>query len=158
VVTGVEEERAVVKFGSGARELALELEEQNVGVKVMLLRVTDRELRLFGELSMATRRWRPADARGSHGARAGGHQGRGIGPGGEEDDAWMQRRQEVDGDNLHSGDRRGSTAGGRAEQSRGPRARGRRREGRRSGGLVCDFQKVQGPLGKLKFLTDIEIK
>jgi hypothetical protein len=69
VVTGVEEERAAVKFGSGAQELALELEEQNVGVKVMLLRVRDRELRLFGELSTATRRWRPADARGSRGAR-----------------------------------------------------------------------------------------
>jgi hypothetical protein len=95
----------------------------------MLLRVRDRELRLCGELSMATRRWRPADARGSRGARVGGHQGRGIGLGGEEDDAWMQREQEVDGDSLHSGGRRGSTAGGRAEQSRGPRARGRRREG-----------------------------
>jgi hypothetical protein len=136
VVTGVEEERAAVEFGSGARELALELEKQNVGVKVMLLRVRDRELSLFGELSTVTRRWRPADAWGSRGARAGGQRGIGTGPGGEEDDAWMQRRQEVDGDTLHSGSRRGSTAGGRAEQSRGPRARGRRREGRESGGLV----------------------
>jgi hypothetical protein len=68
-VTEVEEERAAVEFVSGARELALELEKQNVGVKVMLLRVRDRELRLFGEPSTVTRRWRPADARGSRGAR-----------------------------------------------------------------------------------------
>jgi hypothetical protein len=74
VVTGVAEERAAVEFGSGARELALELEKQNVGVKVMLLRMRDRELRLFGELSTATRRWRPADARGSRGVRARGQQ------------------------------------------------------------------------------------
>jgi hypothetical protein len=68
----------------------------------MVLRMRDRELRLCGELSTATRRWRPADARGSSGARAGGQQGRGTGLGGEENDAWMQRRQEVDGDSLHS--------------------------------------------------------
>jgi hypothetical protein len=52
------------------------------------LRTRDRELRLRGGLSTATRRWRPADARGSRGARAGGHQGRGTGPGEEEGDAW----------------------------------------------------------------------
>jgi hypothetical protein len=45
------------------------LEELNVEVKVVLLRARDRELRLHGELSTATRRWRPTDARGSHGAR-----------------------------------------------------------------------------------------
>jgi hypothetical protein len=63
MVTGVEEERAAVEFGSGARELAMGLKERSVGVKVMLLHVRDRELRLFGELSTVMRRWRPADAR-----------------------------------------------------------------------------------------------
>jgi hypothetical protein len=96
---------------------------------VVLMCARDRGLRLCGGLSTATRRWQLANARGSRGARAGGHQGRGTGPGEEEGDAWMQRKQEVDGDGLHSGGRRESTAGGRrAEQ--GPRARGRRREGR----------------------------
>jgi hypothetical protein len=52
-----------VECGSGARKLALELEEQDVGVKLMLLRSRDRKLRRFGELSTATRRWRPTDAR-----------------------------------------------------------------------------------------------
>jgi hypothetical protein len=99
---------------------------------VVLMHARDRGLRLCGGLSTATRRWQPVDARGSRGARAGGHQGRGTGPGEEEGDAWMQRKQEVDGDGLHSGGRRGSTAGGRrAEQ--GPRTRGRRREGRGPG-------------------------
>jgi hypothetical protein len=56
-------------LGRALENLALELEKQNVGVKVMLLRVRDRELRLFGEPSTVTRRWRPADARGSRGAR-----------------------------------------------------------------------------------------
>jgi hypothetical protein len=54
-------------------------------------------------------------------ARAGGQQGRGTGPEGEEDDALRKRKQEVDGDGLLSGGRRGSTAGGRqnrAEQGR----------------------------------------
>jgi hypothetical protein len=95
VVTGVEEERAAMEFGSGARELALELEKQNVGVKVMLLRVRDRELRLFDELSTATRRWQPADAPGSRGARAEGQQGRGKRSGQGGDDAWEWIQQEV---------------------------------------------------------------
>jgi hypothetical protein len=68
------------------------LEERNVEVKVVLLRVRDRELRLCGGLSMATRRWRPADVRRGRGVRAGGQQERGTGLGGEEDDAWMKRK------------------------------------------------------------------
>jgi hypothetical protein len=50
---------------------------------MVLLCVRDRELRLRGGLSTVTRRWQPADARGSRGTRAGGHQGRGTGPGGK---------------------------------------------------------------------------
>jgi hypothetical protein len=83
-----QEKTAAVECGSSARNWVLELEEQKVGVEVMLLRTRDRELRLHGGLSTAMRRWRPADARGSRGARAGGHQGRGTGPGEEEGDAW----------------------------------------------------------------------
>jgi hypothetical protein len=56
---------------------------------VVLMPARDRGLRLCGGLSTATMRWRPADARGSRGARAGGHSGRGTGPGEEEDDTWM---------------------------------------------------------------------
>jgi hypothetical protein len=42
---------------------------------VVLLRARDRELRLHGGLSTATRRWRPADARGSRGACKWGQRG-----------------------------------------------------------------------------------
>jgi hypothetical protein len=127
-----------VERGSGARELTKALEERDVEVKVVLLRARDRELRLCGELSMVTRRWQPADARGSRGARAGGQQGRGTGPGEEEADAWRKRKQEVDGDGLHSGGRRGSTAGGRAEQSSVGESTcsGRKKRRKGSGGLV----------------------
>jgi hypothetical protein len=71
-------------------------------------------------------------------ARAGGQQGRGIGPGEEEDDAWRKRKQEVDGDALHSGGRRGRTAGGRAEQSRAGESTcsGRKKRRKGSRGLV----------------------
>jgi hypothetical protein len=79
----------------GRSELTRELEEQDVEVRVMLLRARDRELRRRGGLSTATRRWRPAEARGNHGARAGGHQGRGIGPGEEEGDTWKRSQLEV---------------------------------------------------------------
>jgi hypothetical protein len=79
----------------GARKLALELEGQDVGVEVMLLCTRERKLRLCGERSTATRRWRPAKALGRRGARARGHQGRGIGPGKEGGDAWRRSQQEV---------------------------------------------------------------
>jgi hypothetical protein len=55
---------AAVEFGSGARELAKGLEERNVEVGVVLIRVRDRGLRLCRGLSSATMRWRPAGARG----------------------------------------------------------------------------------------------
>jgi hypothetical protein len=61
----------------------------------MLLHARDRKLRPCGEFSTMTRRWRPADARGSRGARVEGHQGRGIGPGEEGGDAWKRSQQEV---------------------------------------------------------------
>jgi hypothetical protein len=79
---------AAVECGSSARNWALELAEQDVGVEVMLLRARDRKLRLCGERSTATRRWRPAEARGSRGARARGQQGRGKRSGQGGDDAW----------------------------------------------------------------------
>jgi hypothetical protein len=43
------------------------------------------------------------------------------------------------------------------EQNRGTRARGRRREGGDRGGPIWKSQKLQGPLGKLKFPTYIKI-
>jgi hypothetical protein len=43
-----QEETAAEECGSGARKLALELEKQDVGIEVMLLRVRDRKLRLHG--------------------------------------------------------------------------------------------------------------
>jgi hypothetical protein len=55
---------------------------------VVLLRVRGRELRLWGECSTATRKWRPAVARCRRGVRAQGHQGRGKGSGLGGDDAW----------------------------------------------------------------------
>jgi hypothetical protein len=66
-----------------------------VGVKRRLLRTEDRELRCCVELSTAARRWRPAEARCSRGARVRGQQGRGTGPGKEEGDAWKLTQQEV---------------------------------------------------------------
>jgi hypothetical protein len=77
-----------VECGSSARNWALELAEQDVGVEVMLLCARDRKLRLYGERSTATRRWRPAEARGSRGVRARGQQGRGKRSGQGGDDAW----------------------------------------------------------------------
>jgi hypothetical protein len=88
VVTGMEEERAAVEFGSGARELAMRLEERTVEVGVVLMPARDRGLRLCGGLSTVTRRWRPADARGSRGARKRGQRGGEKGQGQVEDDAW----------------------------------------------------------------------
>jgi hypothetical protein len=63
--------------GSDARNWVLGVAEQNVGVEVVLLRARGKELRLWGERSTATRRWRPAVARGRRGARARGQEGRG---------------------------------------------------------------------------------
>jgi hypothetical protein len=52
------------------------------------MRARDKKLRLCGERSTATRRWRPEEARGRRGARARGHQGRGKRSGSRGDDAW----------------------------------------------------------------------
>jgi hypothetical protein len=46
-------------------------------------------------LSTETRRWQPAEALGRRGARARGHQGRGLGAGKEGGDAWRSSQQEV---------------------------------------------------------------
>jgi hypothetical protein len=57
----------------------------------------------------------------------------------------------------------GACAGGeqRWQEQRAEReaavVRGRRSR-EMSGGLVCDFQKIQGPLCKLKFLTATKVK
>jgi hypothetical protein len=67
-----QEETAAVECGSSARNWALELEEYSVGVTGKLLRARDRKLWFCGERSTTTRRWRPAEARGSRGVRAGG--------------------------------------------------------------------------------------
>jgi hypothetical protein len=55
-----QEETAAVKCGSSARNWALELAEQGVGVEVILRRARDRKIRPCGERSTATRRWRPS--------------------------------------------------------------------------------------------------
>jgi hypothetical protein len=90
-----QEKTAAVECGSSARNWALELAEQDVGVEVMLLHARDRKLRRGGGLSTATRRWRPAEAWGRRGVRARGQQGRGNGPGEEGGDAWKRSQQEV---------------------------------------------------------------
>jgi hypothetical protein len=63
---------AAVGFRSGARELAKELEEWNVGTHVVLVRVRVRSPGLRCELSTAAVRWRPTGARGSRGAHGAG--------------------------------------------------------------------------------------
>jgi hypothetical protein len=75
--------------GSDARNWALGVAEQDVGVEVVLLRARDRELRRGGGLSTVTRRWRPAEARGCRGARARGQEGRGTAAGEARGDAWV---------------------------------------------------------------------
>jgi hypothetical protein len=52
---------------------------------------------------------------------------------------------------------RGAALPAAGEQSRTTCGRKKKR-GERSGGLACDFQKVQGPLGKLGFLTATKVK
>jgi hypothetical protein len=55
--------------------LAKRLEEWDVEVGVVLLRVRDRGLRLRGGFSSAAMRWRPAEAQGSRGALGAGQRG-----------------------------------------------------------------------------------
>jgi hypothetical protein len=84
-----QEKTAAVKCGSSARNWALELAEQGVGVEVILLRVRDRKIRPCGECSTATRRWRPAEALGRRGTCARGQEGRGTAAGKARGDAWV---------------------------------------------------------------------
>jgi hypothetical protein len=79
---------AAEECGLDARNWALGVAEQDVGVEVVLLRARERELRLGGGLSTTTRRWRPEEARGRRGASARGHQGRGKRSGSRGDDTW----------------------------------------------------------------------
>jgi hypothetical protein len=111
------------------------------------MRTRDKKLRLCGERSTATRRWRPEMARGRRGVRVRSHQGRGKQPDWRGDDAWMcaaaggGAREAVPA--VNGGDR--SRAEGGSGAVRGGRSR------LESEGLVCDFQKLQGPLCELRF-------
>jgi hypothetical protein len=80
---------AAEECGSDARNWALGVAEQDVGVEVVLLRARDRELRCGGGLSTATRRWRPAEARGCRGARVRGQEGRGTAVGEARGNVWV---------------------------------------------------------------------
>jgi hypothetical protein len=80
--------KAAVGFGSGARELARKPEEWAVEVDVVLKCARERSLELRSGLSTATRRWRPADARGSRGTRKRGQRGGERDQRQGEDDAW----------------------------------------------------------------------
>jgi hypothetical protein len=120
----------------------------------------EREIRQARARFTVAARWRPAGARGDRGARKAGQRGGEQGRARGEDYAWKEKKQEVDGGGLHGGGR-GSCTGGRAEEAEEQRTEGVQREkkrGNRPEGLVWNFQKVQGPLSKLKILTDIEVK
>jgi hypothetical protein len=67
---------AAEECGSDARNWAPGVAEQDVGVEAVMLRAREREIRCRGRLSTATRRWRPAEARGRRGTRARGQEGR----------------------------------------------------------------------------------
>jgi hypothetical protein len=54
-------------------------------------------------LNTAATTWRPAGGSGRRGARAGGLQGRGAGPGQGEIDAWREGKQEVERRRQQSG-------------------------------------------------------
>jgi hypothetical protein len=120
---------------------------------VVLLRARGRGLRHRGGLSTVTRRWRPEEARGWRGARACSQERRGKRPERRGDDAWMcaavggGAREAVPA--VNGGDRSGAEGGSGAV--RGGRSR------LESEGLVCEFQKFQGPLGKLRFPIDRKV-
>jgi hypothetical protein len=124
-----------------------------VCVEVVLLRARGRRLRLCGERSTAARRWRPEEARGCRGARACSQEGRGKRPERRGDDAWMcaaaggGAREAVPA--VNGGDR--SRAEGGSGAVRGGRSR------LESEGLVCDFQKLQGPLCELRFPINTKV-
>jgi hypothetical protein len=118
------------------------------------MRARDKKLRLCGERSTVTRRWRPEEARGRHGARARSHQGRGKRSGLGGDDAWACV--------AVGGGARGPapavSGGGRSRGQRGKRRARGRRSRKVSGGPAHDFQRVQGPFCKLKFPIDTKVK
>jgi hypothetical protein len=136
-------------IGNWTREVA----EQHVGVDVVLLRARGRKLRHCSELSTTARRWRPGTARERRGVRGRSHQGRGKGSGSKGNDAWMS--------SAVGGGARGTAlaanGGGRSSTEREAAVvrGGRSRE--MSGGLVCEFQKFQGPLYKLRFPVDRKV-
>jgi hypothetical protein len=133
---------AAEECGLDARNWALGVAEQDVGVEAVLLRVREKELRRRGGLSTATRRWRPEEARGRRGACARGQEGME----GKSSKRWRSGA-------CAGGQRRRQSGAG--EGSGGARGRRSRQE---SEGLVRDFQIVWGPLGKLKFLTATKVK
>jgi hypothetical protein len=123
----------------------------------MLLRARDRKLRLCGERSTATRRWQPTNARvcvarareatrGEELDRGSKRATRGID---------LSRRWRCGGGEAAA---RGAALPAAGEQSRDPTCARRKKRGKGSGGLICDFQRIQGPLGKLGFLTATKVK
>jgi hypothetical protein len=138
---------AAAECSSGTGNWTLGVAEQLVGIDVVLLRARARGLRHWGGLSTVTRRWRPEEARGWRGACACGQERRGKRPEWRGDDAWMcaaaggGAREAVPA--VNGGDR--SRAEGGSGAVRGGRSR------LESEGLVCDFQKLQGPLCELRF-------
>jgi hypothetical protein len=94
-----------------------------------------------------TRRWRPAEASGCRGARARGQEERGKKSRPGEDDAW----EDMPARGGARGAASAASGGGRSSAEReAARARGRRSR-EMSGGPICNTQKVQGLLYKLKF-------
>jgi hypothetical protein len=93
---------------------------------------------------------------GMRGTRKGGQQGRGRGPRKGEYDAWRLIQQEVERRRRQSGGqgRSSAPAEGGAEQSMCPR---KKKRGEGSGGPVWKFHEFQGPLGKERFSTDVEV-
>jgi hypothetical protein len=131
-----------------------------VEARVVLVCARDRGPRLRGGLSLAMMRWRPVGARGSRGARRAGQRGGKRDQGHGEDDAWAIGKQEVDDGDLHSGGRRGSCTGGRAEEQRSKGTEGvqrKKKRVRRSGGLFCENQKLQGLHRKEGFSTNLGV-
>jgi hypothetical protein len=144
-----------VECGSSARNYALELEEKSVGITGKLMRARDKKLRLCGERSTATRRWRPEEARGRRGARARGDQGRGKRSGSRGDDAWAC----VAAGGGAWGPAPAVSSGGRSRGQRGKRRWSEEDEtGRCQGDLFVISKKIQGPLCKLEFLTATKVK
>jgi hypothetical protein len=125
-----------------------------VCVEVVLLRARGRELRLWGECSTTTRRWRPAVARCRRGVRARSHQGRGKGSELRGDDAWT-------GAAAGGGDRGPAPAvngGGRAGQTGKRRWSEEDEAGRSQGDLFAIPKKFRDPSVNQNFPTATKVK